>query len=91
MFLLVLVQLTMFVRAMFVGLLGTKIFMGAILLGTFIILIIYKRKKTISIRYFHDEGEPQSYEATLNWWNFYKHPLTVSSESRSLINLVSRL
>ncbi len=72
----------MFIRAMFAYFLATKIFTGIILIFSIVVLIIFNRKKTISVKYFYDSGRPSSFQAQMDWWNFFRHPLTVNAESR---------
>ena len=60
-------------------------FISVCLIMTLVFLAILTYKKTISINIFEDTGRPMSHQATLDWWNFYKHPLTASSESNKFI------
>lgn len=85
-FLLIVTHLIFFIRAMFTMTLGAKIFTFILLVFSITIWIIFKNKKTISIKYFADNGQPMSHQATLDWWNYYKHPLTASAESKNLIS-----
>ena len=65
--------------------LGAQIFTFILLIFSSTVWIIFKKKKTISIKYFTDSGKPMSHQATLDWWNYYKHPLTASAESKNSI------
>ena len=84
-FLLIATHLIFFIRAIFIMTLGAQIFTFILLIFSSTVWIIFKKKKTISIKYFTDSGQPMSHQATLDWWNYYKHPLTASAESKNLI------
>ena len=80
-FLLAFVSMIFFLRAIFVGYVITKIFTGIIFVITVLMLVLYNRKKTITARDMQNNGYPMSGQTMIDWWNLYKHPMTVSSES----------
>ena len=84
-FVLIFTQLTFLIKSIFFGVIASIMFISVCLIMTLVFLAILTYKKTISINIFEDTGRPMSHQATLDWWNFYKHPLTASSESNKFI------
>ena len=68
---------------MFDGTLGLKIFTGILAFVLSATWFYFKSMKTIEIDMFQDDGVPMTQETSLKWWNYFRHPLTVSSESRT--------
>lgn len=65
---------------MFSGSIFYKIFTGIFLVVSIVGFILLLRRPTISLLDLQDNGEPIDHQKTLDWWNFYNHPLTVNAE-----------